>query len=242
MKTKIFVISAILLVIFVCGCTGQPAPTDTNVTTPGGDDTSGDTDISEGTEVCTSPYEGTWKGVISDGGDLEVITYGSNDEVLSDTYNPFIAQYDFEMAIKCDYEMLDDNGANDGWAHTITHVKASHPIFDCANGCTLTDTAIEPSYVFIHKDGLGDLAVSFPNGADIIMVGKQTNGYIQAAPDAKSMDLHIMGGSSNTIGSIYTKQSVQSVETYNCRQVAGPDTICNTHMILPSTAKLTKIG
>ena len=235
MKTKIFVISAILLVIFVCGCTGQPAPTtDDDISTT---DTSG--------EPCTSPYDGTYKGVIEDSGDLEVTTYDSNVKykVLSVTDNPFIARYDFEMTIKCDYIMTDENLAETGRNFIITHVKASHPIFDCANGCTPTDTALRPSFVVINKDGSGGMAINYPNGADFIALDANSIGYLQASPDAKTIDLHINGGNVyQHIGSLVTKQTSQYIETYNCYLTGGPDVVCNVKNLFPNTVKLTKVS
>ena len=243
MKTKLLLVLTIAAVIFVSGCTGQPAPTDTNVTTPGGDDTSGDTDISGGTEACTSPYDGTYKGVIADSGDLEVTTYDSNDKVVSYTENPFTASYDFEMTLKCDYIMTDENLAETGRNFIVTHVKASHPIFDCANGCTPTDTALRPSFVEINNDGSGIIAISYPNGADFNALGANSLGYLQASPDAKTIDLHIYGGNKyQNIGSLVNKQTSQYIETYNCRQTGGPDVVCNVKNLFKNTITLTKVG
>jgi hypothetical protein len=214
-------LAAALLVVLVCGCTGQPAQTNT-----------------ASTSACTSPYDGTWVGVIADSGILSV----ARAPDYTNTDNPFTASYDFEMTIKCreivrDYQ---NGGAETARFFDITHVKASHPLFNCANGCTPGDY----SYVQISNNGTGVFGLTYPNGAEIVMVGKPTLGYIQASPDAKTMDLHIYGGDyTGSIGSLLDNPNfrVMYVETYNCQQYGGKG-ICLIKTILKNTITLTKVS
>ena len=235
----VFGLLAIITVVFVAGCVEQGNPDQGNDTQPPIEN-----NTPPATEGCTSPYDGTWRGVIADSGDIEVTTYDSNVKykVLSVTDNPFTASYDFEMTIKCDFIETDENLVETGRNFIITHVKASHPIFDCANGCIPTDTATNPSFVEIDNNGSGGMAISYPNGADFVALGANTLGYIQASPDAKTIDLHIYGGNVyQHIGALVTIQTSQYIETYNCYQTGGPDVVCWVKNLFPNTVTLTKV-
>jgi len=205
-------VSAIILIVLVCGCTGQPAQT-------GSTDTSGNTGVSG--ETCTSPHDGTWKGTISDSGSLTV----RRPPDWTSTHNPFTASYDFEMTIKCD---LDTTSFN------ITHAKASHPIFDCANGCSPIGN------VLIRTDGSGSMGIIFPNGASFTFPGYDQG--LQVSPDGKTMALFFPGTSIlQNIGLLNENDVSYSVETYNC-QMYGGEGYCGVEYLNKNTNILTKVG
>lgn len=185
--------------------------------------------LADGT--CASPFDGTWKGVIADSGSLKVSRVDSDGKMLPDTDNPFTAQYDFEMTIQCSFVGLDENGV-ESRQYTITHAKASHPIFNCADGCKPNgggDLAL---------NGTGNLGISFPNGA---YVGFANEEGLQVSPDGKTITLYIPGGKWEgfTIG--MSRDYTRDVETYNCKQYGG-GAGCSIDYINPNTITLTKIA
>lgn len=231
MKSHHILLFIILLIgiILISGCTEESTPatgTDTKTTPATTDSSSG----------CKSPYDGTWKGLIQDSGDLSVTRYDKDGAPVY-TENPFIAQYDFEITLQCGGINYDQtSGAVDSYWFNITHLKASHPLFDCANGCV-------PQYsnTYIEKDGTAYMGQTlFPNGAIIYFPD------MHASPDGKTINIFITGKYfAETIGSGGDQKDSQGyyyfVETYNCQQYGGKGS-CMVKTILPNTIILTKVS
>ena len=67
--------------------------------------------------------------------------------------------------------ILCDNGDDEwGWVYNITHVKASHPFFECMNGCTPLpndDPDALGSWLTLSKNGTGTMLITFSNKTNI---------------------------------------------------------------------------
>ncbi|MFA5930300.1 MAG: hypothetical protein WC861_05440 [Candidatus Micrarchaeia archaeon] len=190
---------------------------------------------------CPLQYEGTYKGVMADSGDLDVNRPDSKGNYHS-TQNPFTASYDFEMTLKCGAQFKDDaTGVVIAYIFNITHVKASHPLFDCADGCTpITSKLGEGSFVYIANNGSGSMTLTFPNG----MYGIADVSGLQASPDGKTIDVFIAGNTQigETIGHGADSQgNYVFVETYNCEHYGG-EGWCGLRTLLPNTITLTKVS
>jgi len=226
---NLLLIILLIGVVLISGCNNQVTPTQL----PSG---------------CTSLYDGTWKGVISDSGSL-LVTRIVNGEYVT-THNPFTAQYDFEMTIKCSGAWDDPSRGGKGWSYDITHVKASHPIFNCDNGCTplpySTNRDIGSS-LSILNNGLGWMYILFPNGAAIETFADK--GTIQVSPDEQKMTLHISGGKLLSGGSgtrsigwtVLDNTENRAIETDNCVRLGGEGE-CSIEYINKNTIILNKVG
>ena len=220
MKAPLLVLAvAAALVMLLAGCSGSQPD---NPQAPAQPTASAASPSSNG---CPSPYDGTYRGTISDSGSLHVTTYDSNNNPSS-TDKQFTASYDFEMTMQCDQFI--PNG--DEWSLKITHVKASHPIFDCANGCTPSAGSAS-----IGESGSGGFYVVFPNGAGIT-----TNniGDLQMSQDGKTMTIPFEGTNANNGVTIARDARVEPIESYNCLQ--GGRGYCMIVSINPNTITLTK--
>lgn len=195
--------------------------------------------ISTTTEVASgcanSPYDGTWNGTISDSGEIQTMRPSANGPQITD--NPFTAKYDFEITIQC------DSFYGTGWEYNVTYVKASHPLFDCADGCTPVQTGDHNSDVQIYQNGTGSMYTGFTNGATLN--GFSVPGDLQVSRDGKTITLSIdepAGQVSWGIGEWFDQNSTEyNVETYNCQQQGG-EGYCDIEYILPSTSTLTKVS
>ena len=142
------------------------------------------------------------------------------------TDTPFTVSYDFEMTLQCDQFISNGNE----WTYKVTHVKASHPIFDCANGCTPSLN----SGANIGESGSGGLLVTFPNGALI----KFDSPHLQMSQDGKTMTIPFEGTNANNGVTIARDARVEPIESYNCLQ--GGRGYCMIVSINPNTITLTK--
>jgi len=225
MKGAILIIGMVFAGILLFGCTGQTAQTQ-NATLSNG---------------CTTLYDGTWKGVIADSGSLEVTRYDANG-VAYITHNPFTAQYNFEMTIKCSY------GDEKLWGYEIPYVKASHPIFDCANGCVPLghqpgQDNLDVTNAYINKNGSGLMYILFPNGALIQTFVE--DGRLKASPDGKTIELYISGDMNDFISIGWTGYQegtkYRDIETDNCVRLGGEGD-CWLEYINKNTIILTKVS
>jgi len=182
---------------------------------------------------CTSPYDGTWKGAIADSGSLDV----SRPPDYTVTHNPFTTSYDLEVTLQCD---SDDNGV---WYYNITHVKASHPIFDCADGCTPLPTSVGGTTFYLSKEGIGKFGIDFPNGAHISPFNYGGQDSLKVSPGGKKIEISLPGGDSRYSTGWLLKPGVAfiNIETYNCIQLGGEGT-CTINYIDKNTMYLTKIS
>lgn len=183
-------------------------------------------------------YDGTWKGVISDSGSLEVTREVNGEYVV--THNPFTAQYDFEMTIKGS-EGYSSAGYDPICIFLITHVKASHPIFDCQQGCTPVQASRENTFASMmstDKDGNGAIDIVFENRASILMFSE--DGNIKINPEGNRMELYIPENVENwkTIGATYGRG--QTIETDNCYKMGNA--MCNIEYLNKNTIILNKIS
>lgn len=178
---------------------------------------------------CTL-YDGTWTGSMSDSGSLLVTRFTNSGTSI--TNNPFTASYDFEMTIKCNYSGKDIR------SYDISRVKASHPIFECAGGCTPKKDG--QSYLQLLPNGYGKMAIVFPNGSYNKMFSYDNS--LQVDPEGKKMMLYISGTSAGSIGSYITADLSQSrdVETYNC--MLGGNGSCLLQYINKNTIILNKVN
>ena len=184
---------------------------------------------------------------MADSGDLQVSRPDSSGR-YQETLNPFTASYDFEMTVKCAVQYLNDTtGAVEGYSFNITHVKASHPIFDCADGCTPTTSKYgEASVVYMGNEGSDGMLIMFPNGAAIPITQTTSGDDLRFSPDGKTINIALSGDLryGNNIGWMpgYSgSRGVLSVETYNCIMYGG-DGYCSVNSILPNTITLTKVS
>jgi hypothetical protein len=190
---------------------------------------------------CTTLYDGTWKGVIADSGSL-LVERKVDDEWVT-THNPFTAQYDFEMTLRCAEEGEDPDKGTKGWSYDITHVKASHPVFDCANGCTPLPRRQNEvgSWFELFDNGYGFMVIVFTNGANIETFVDENS--LQVSPDGKTMTLYIKGGTDDiSIGWWCSEDANECriVETDNCERLAG-EGWCSIEYINKNTIILNKI-
>jgi len=223
MKSNYVLLSITLLIgiFLINGCTSQ-------------------TTQSNPTSDCHA-FDGTWKGVISDSGSIE--TKRTYDITEESTHNPFIAQYDFEMAIESDEKGM-YAGEDHICAFTITHVKVSHPLFGCQQGCAPVQVGGENTYsswMSTNKDGYGVLHIGFDNGASISMFSEDDR--LRVTPEGNKMELYIPEGVENweTIGSIGgAEKEYRTAETYNCELVGNK--VCSVEYINKNTIILNKIS
>ncbi|MCX6770467.1 MAG: putative Ig domain-containing protein [Candidatus Micrarchaeota archaeon] len=190
------------------------------------------------TQACTSPYEGTWKGTISDSGQLH---YYLPSDQNHETNQQFAASYDLEFTMKCEYVVVDyDGGPVVAKDFIITHVKVSDPIFGCVDGCapmppSYTDANgynVRGSDFYLQNDGTGnDLMITFLNNR-VIALG----GDIRFSPDGKAMTIPI-DTENNPLGIGYETGAsyVNPVESPHCPWHCFIDTVN------PSTSTLTKV-
>lgn len=207
----------LIIILAISGCTNQNAPADT--TNP---------------LECTKLYDGTWKGQISDSGVIWETTMQNG--VPETTHNPFIAQYDLEFTMHCANLNAGENGGTDGWGFEITHVKASHPLFDCADGCVPIG-----SQLYLLANGTGAFTIGFPNGASTGFYN--FDDYIQASPDGKTITVFYHGGEGTADNIGISPDADYLVETYNCQQYGGKTrAYCVVEYTNPNTMTLTKVS
>jgi hypothetical protein len=236
------------LLLFGCANQATPIrnttqPSSLNTTTPQTQNTT----AAAGDSGCTSLYDGTWQGTISNSGSLLVTRYTDGEPLT--THNPFTAQYDFEMTIKC------DSGDSEwGWQYNVTHVKASHPLFDCASGCvplprveyaraTGDGINVDGSWVYISSNGTGSMYIVFPNDARISLFGMEE---MQFSPDGEKVTLNIYGGTDYDYIGWQTSATSASgefrdIETDNCKRLGGEGT-CIVEYINKNTIILSKVS
>jgi hypothetical protein len=222
-SNHILLLLAVLVGVFlITGCSNPAAP-------------------AKSTSDCHA-LDGTWKGVISDSGSLLATRIVNGEEMT--THNPFTAQYDFEMTIRC------DSGDKNGWSYILTQVKASHPLFNCANGCIPLAYSADRdigSSLNILNDGSGGMYVLFPNGMAIeTFVDINT---IQVSPDKQKLTLSISGGNLLSGGSgtrsigwnVLDNTDGRMIETDNCVRLGGEGS-CILEYINKNTIILNKIS
>jgi hypothetical protein len=145
------------------------------------------------------------------------------------THDPFLATYDFQMTIKCSYS---DKALS---RYDITHLKASHPIFNCLNGCVPPQDGT--NYIVIMANGAGRMEIIFPNGARNMMFSRDNSVEFT---DAEHLVLHIPANTLASIGSIDNPQFT-TVEISNCQQLNGMNA-CLPESINENTITLNKIS
>src|SRR4030042_1811550 len=194
---------------------------------------------SKSTSDCHA-LDGTWKGVISDSGSLEVTREVDGEDVT--THNPFTAQYDFEMTIECtdEFDMYAGSEFSSS-SYKVNHIKASHPIFGCVQRCTpipVSDKGGISSWLYIKEDGLGAMQIAFTNGAAISMFVDENR--ISVSPDGNKMELYIPEGVENweTIGSVGAGGEYRTIETDNCKLLGNKN--CSVEYLNKTTIILKK--
>ena len=243
---KIYVIAFVAFLLLLAGCTSQQQSAGTTAQQQQASQNQSAPQPAA-TSNCTSPFDGTWKGTIADSGTLTTTVENGSDCVntwdghcitLGET--PFTASYNFEMTILCSGKV--ESYGRMMQEFTITRVKASHPLFNCTDGCT-TPT-FRSGEVLIDDNGTGYMLIGFPNGATIQFA--DYDGHLQVNPDGKTMTLFIggrPGADLNSIGSLTDQHGTSyNIETYNnCPQNKGVGG-CYPGSIDESTAILTKIS
>ncbi len=194
-----------------------------------------------------SALDGTWKGVISNSG---VIKSEKTHDIMEEPVRaPFIAQYDFEMTIKADTEG-GYYGEDHVCSYKITYVKASHPLFNCQQGCTPVQVAGEntfASWMSTNKEGYGIMHIGFSNGASIPAFTEDNR--LRAIPQENKIELYIPENVENweTIG-IRTNPDYKTmydanafwVETDNCYKMGN--VFCYVESLNKNTIILNRIS
>lgn len=158
----------IFLIVLISGCGSQTAQTEAATSTPSSQA------AATSSSGCTSPYEGTYSGLVSGSGE---VTHRKTDArgFLVDTKTPYIVTYNLEITLKC---------IPDGYLE-VTYAKVSDTFFDCTNGCT--PLPIPPNTIITilsapgKSDGNEQLIINFPNGKRILLLS------LIADPDAKTI-------------------------------------------------------
>ena len=156
----------------------------------------------------------------------------------------FAAGYHFEMTIECT-QATDEGGGLTSWDYSITSVKASDTLFDCADGCTPTNES-----ALLYQRWHGGLTITFPNGA--YNSAFNIDG-VQVSPDGKTMTLITssgFGGSVGSIGTIINGNTVETVEAEkNCQQYGGTEPSqngqpapCALETVDPGNSTLDKVS
>jgi hypothetical protein len=193
------------------------------------------------TEGCTTPWDGTYQGTMSDSGEvsLEGKWAGDTEKVVT----PFIQTYDFEMTLKCfgAYENFLDDGKT-VYEFEITHVKASHPMFGCQAGCVPVayDDNLRHTDAFVVENGTGDMRIEFENGAHIDAFAFEG---LQFSPSGDKLYLKIEPDPYNSIGVIQDSTGLfHFIEVQNCELTADNDHYCVVKSIFPNTIILSKVS
>lgn len=239
----LFAASAIFITILISGCTEEQANPEAGITTgqpetPPAQNNQPETQASG----CTSPYDGTYQGTVSESGMLAVSRPDANG-AYSLTQNPFLQTYDFEMTIKCSSQVYTDEGSTgspNAKVFDITHIKVSHPLFGCTAGCVpISEVNGAGTQLFLFNSGIGSMVIAFPNGAGIVAFNYE--GGVKTGPNEDTLTLNIQpyGGS---IGYKENPDGTTSMlETLNCEQLGG-EGYCNIGSINPNTIILHKVS
>lgn len=154
---------------------------------------------------CTSPYEGTYSGLVSGSGE---VTHRKKDAngLFVDTKTPYIVTYNLEITLKCT--------PNTGIME-VTHAKVSDTFFDCTNGCTPLQAEESSSHAVLSPPGTagGEIVIYFPNGKEISIFP------IIADSDAKTLRIDRSDGYLvSNIGSIidWGTSYQDCIETRSC--------------------------
>jgi hypothetical protein len=160
-KHSTFSILAILIVgiILISGCVSNQIDQPKKVSDSTEEETENIDEETEDSE-CTSPYDGTYSGLVSGSGEMSRSIDG--EEVVT----PYIITYSLEVTFECgDYggfsELCPEQPGQKCWNLAVTHAKVSDPFFGCTNGCTPEWTSYFEAP--IPGEGGGKLVIDFPN-------------------------------------------------------------------------------